>query len=71
MDHIGDEFRSGDEVLHSGIYKVVHDPQHAQEHEVTCLHGKRFPRCDECGDRVRFILIHDAQRVSSNEHFSW
>jgi len=71
MDHIGDEFKSGDKVPHSGIYKVVHDPHHAQEHEVTCVYGKTFPSCDDCGDHVRFILIRDAQQVSSNEHFSW
>ena len=30
---IGAQFKPGDAVPHSGIYRVTHDPTHAQEHE--------------------------------------
>ena len=55
MAPIGAQFRPGDAVPHSGIYRVAHDPTHAQEHEVTCLFGKRFPPCRGC-DQPRFVL---------------
>ena len=52
MAPIGAQFKPGDAVPHSGIYRVTHDPTHAQEHEVTCLFGKRFPSCRGCDQPV-------------------
>ena len=69
MAKIGDEFKPGEEVPHSGIYRVVHDPYHAQEHEVTCVYGKRFPPCNHCGHKARFVLKYAAQHIEQNEHF--
>jgi hypothetical protein len=52
---IGDIFKPGDSVPASGIYRVIHDPAHAQEHDVTCVYGKKFPPCRGC-KHPRFVL---------------
>jgi hypothetical protein len=65
----GDLFAPGQEVERSGIYKVIHDPYHDQEHEVTCIFGKRFPPCNGCGQHVRFTLIRGAQHIEHNKNF--
>lgn len=49
MADIGDTFKPGDIVPHSGIYRVLHDTHHRSEHEVTCVYGKKFPPCNHCG----------------------
>ncbi len=69
MASIGDEFRPGEDVPHSGIYKVVHDKNHTQNHEVTVVYGKKFPPCNHCGKHPRFVLVRKAQHISSNEFF--
>lgn len=63
------EYKPGDEVEASGIYKVVHDKTHSQEHEVTCVYGKKFPPCSGCKGSVRFVLVRKAIHISSSEHF--
>lgn len=68
MAKIGDAFKPGDEVPHSGIYRVIHDPQHTEEHEVTCVYGKKFPPCGKC-THPRFVLQRAAQHIESSEHF--
>lgn len=69
MARVGDEFKPGDIVERSGIYRVVHDPYHAIEHEVTCVYGKEFPPCNHCGPDVRFVLKRGAQHINHNEYF--
>jgi hypothetical protein len=66
---IGDTFKPGQTVPRSGIYRVVHDSQHAKEHEVTCVYGKTFPPCNHCGHHVRFVLKYPAQHIETHEHF--
>ncbi len=61
--------KAGDRIKKSGIYSVVHEGQHAETHEATCLAGKRFPQCDECGDAVRFVLVRHARNIARQEHF--
>ena len=68
MAKVGDVFKPGEKVPHSGIYKVIHDPTHTQEHEVACVFDKPFPPCRSC-DHPRFILLRAAQHIGSNEHF--
>jgi hypothetical protein len=68
MAAIGDEFKPGEKVPHSGIYKVVHDSSHAQPHEVTCVYGKPFPPCSGC-KHPRFVLVYAAQHIEASEHF--
>lgn len=63
-------YKPGDRVERSGIYRVTHDRNHAEEHEVTCVFGKRFPPCNECGEHPRFLVVHLAQHIERNEHFS-
>ncbi|HXX13591.1 MAG TPA: hypothetical protein VEJ47_01695 [Candidatus Eremiobacteraceae bacterium] len=69
MAHVGDVFKPGDVIPNSGIYCVAHSQCHAQEHEVTCVHGKEFPVCNECGPHVRFVLVRAAHHVDTNQHF--
>jgi hypothetical protein len=69
MAHLGDVFKPGETVPHSGIYRVIHDPQHSQEHEVTCVYGKPFPPCNHCGHHVRFVLVRAAHHIESQENF--
>ena len=68
MANTGDVFKPGDEVPHSGIYKVIHDPAHAQQHEVTCVYGKKFPPCRDCS-HPRFVLVRAAIHIDASEHF--
>jgi hypothetical protein len=68
MAKAGDEFKPGEDVPHSGIYRVVHDPEHEEEHEVTCVYGKKFPPCRGCR-HPRFVLIRKAQHIESNDNF--
>ncbi|MGA7792633.1 MAG: hypothetical protein WCA19_06295 [Candidatus Acidiferrales bacterium] len=66
--NVGDEFKPGDICKQSGIYKVLHDPHHAQEHEVTCVNGKKFPPCSGC-NHPRFILVRAAHHIETHEFF--
>lgn len=63
------EFKPGDTVDKSGIYRVVHDKNHAAEHEVTCVRGKKFPPCRGCGQGVRFVLVKAALHIEEDDHF--
>jgi hypothetical protein len=65
----GEVYEPGQKVPMSGIYKVRHDPMHVQEHEVTCVAGKRFPPCRDCG-HPRFTLARAAKHVDEHEHFT-
>ena len=62
MDH-----RVGSIVPESGIYDVVHDKNHAQKHQVTCIAGKRFPPCRGCREDVQFRLAKAATHIE--EHY--
>jgi hypothetical protein len=40
------EYKPGQIVPQSGVYRITHDPQHADmPHEVTVIKGRRFPTC--------------------------
>jgi hypothetical protein len=69
MATVGDIFKPGQEVPHSGIYRVIHDPNHSEEHEVTCVYGKVFPPCNHCGHHVRFVLVRAAHHIETHDHF--
>jgi hypothetical protein len=62
------QFKPGDKVPISGIYRVRHDNDHEAEHEVVCVEGKRFPRCHGCV-RPRFIPGPTALRIESHDQF--
>ncbi len=63
------QYKPGDEVPRSGIYKVIHDRRHTQEHEVTVIKGKRFPPCNHCGNHPRFELVRAAFHINNSEWF--
>jgi hypothetical protein len=65
----GDEFKPGDICRRSGIYRVDHDAEHTEEHEVTVVYDKKFPPCNHCGDHPRFTLLRAAQHIDHNEWF--
>jgi len=67
--HSGLIFSAGDPVRQSGIYEVIHDPQHRQAHEAVMLHDTSFPVCDTCKDQVRFRLIRTAPYIFHDEDF--
>ena len=56
------EFKSGEIVPQSGIYRITHDPAHMPVQEVTALKGHRFPHCNHC-KHVRFALLRGAPHV--------
>ena len=61
------QFKPGQIVPESGIYRIVHDPQHADmPHEVTTIKGRRFPTCRHCKG-VAFELAHAAKHVGEVE----
>ena len=66
---MADIYKPGDKVPASGIYKVVHDPRHAEEHEVTAVMGEPFPPCNGCGQHPRFTLVRAAHHIKNHEHF--
>jgi hypothetical protein len=40
------EFKPGEIVPQSGVYRIIHDPVHADmPHEVTVIKGRRFTTC--------------------------
>lgn len=69
MASVGDMFKPGDDVPNSGIYKVIHDTRHTEDHEVTCVYGKPFPPCNHCGHKVRFVLARAAKHISRHDNF--
>jgi hypothetical protein len=68
MANVGDEFKPGDEVPHSGIYTVIHDTNHRSPHDVTCVYGRRFPPCRGC-NHPRFRLKYAAIHIDSHDDF--
>ena len=66
---MSDAWKAGDTVKKSGIYSVRHKGGHARDHDVTCVAGKTFPSCNECGAEVRFLLVRHATHISRHEQF--
>ena len=66
----GDIFKPGEKVPYFlEFIPVIHDTEHSEEHDVTCVYGKPFPPCNHCGHRVRFALKYAAQHIIHNENF--
>ena len=62
------QFRPGQIVPQSGVYRITHDPQHADmPHEVTVIQGRRFPTCRHCKG-ISFELVHAAKHVGEIDH---
>ncbi len=57
------EFRPGQTVPDTGIYRVTHAPPHpAMPEEVTVIKGRQFPTCPLC-DHISYELVHAAKHV--------
>jgi hypothetical protein len=52
----GEDLLPGALCIQSGIYQVMHRA-HRETHNVLVRTGDRFPRCNACGEAVRFRLI--------------
>ena len=60
---MAEEFRPGQRVRDTGIYRVTHAPTHpAMPEEVTVLKGRQFPTCPQC-DQITYKLIRAAKHV--------
>src|SRR5438270_4834449 len=57
------QFRCGEKILDSGIYRVVH-AAHRLPHEVTLLRDQLFPRCTRCDNSVYFELVRSAPDIT-------
>jgi hypothetical protein len=69
---VGAKFEPGEVVPKSGIYSALHATHPdvvAEEHEVTCVKGKRFPPCNGCESAVRFRLVRAAKLVARQKYF--
>ena len=70
MTSKGERFSPGATIPSSGIYSAVHTGHPKEDHEVTCLRGKKFPECRDCGAKVEFVLMRKAKHVRHHELFS-
>ncbi|HZE82587.1 MAG TPA: hypothetical protein VE604_16930 [Candidatus Polarisedimenticolia bacterium] len=57
------QFRCGDKIVESGIYRVIHR-NHRLAHEVTLLRDQLFPKCIKCEDSVYFELVRSAPDIT-------
>jgi hypothetical protein len=57
----GEELPPGAVCTQGGIYQVIHHA-HRVMHKVLVRKGDRFPRCNGCGEAVRFRLIKQAEQ---------
>jgi hypothetical protein len=65
MSHL---YSPGEPIPQSGIYRVLHDPFHAENHEVICIYGRFFPPCNECAG-VKFTLVRGATYILNHACF--
>ena len=61
------QFKTGQVVPESGIYRIEHRPPHSKmPEEITLLRGRWFPDCPKCAD-ITFQLVHPAADVRQVE----
>jgi hypothetical protein len=61
-------FRAGEAVTIKGIYRVIHYA-HRLPHETAILVLKKFPNCNQCGDRVRYQLVRSVGELLKDYNF--
>jgi len=61
--NLGPELQPGDVCTHGGAYEVTHRA-HRGPHTVMIHKGETFPRCNGCGDAVRFRLVKEAEEIA-------
>ena len=62
------DFVPGALVPHSGLYEICHDDENRAI--VVFRKDEIFPVCRQCGDRVRYKLLHAAKHISEDPDFS-
>ena len=62
------QYKPGDVVPQSGVYRFVHDPGHTEPAEINAVKGELFPTCRTCRDG-RFTLVDNAFNVAAIEQF--
>lgn len=65
----GRQYRPGDTIRQSGIYEVLHELQHREIHEAVMISGEKFPDCETCKDKVRFLLVRTAPYIFQDQDF--
>lgn len=47
----------------SGVYRVEHDRNHKQPHEITMIKGNTFPPCAGCTSGPRYTLVRKTEHL--------
>jgi hypothetical protein len=61
---------SGSRVIQSGIYEAIHYGPHRQPHEAVLIGGNLFPRCEGCGEVLRFRLLRAVTYIFRDDDFA-
>jgi hypothetical protein len=61
-------FRAGETVQVKGLYRVIHYA-HRLPHETAVLALKKFPHCNQCGNKVRFELVRSVGELLKDYNF--
>lgn len=67
-ERMAQEFKPGDKVPSSGVYRVLHNG-HRDQHEATLREGEQFPTCTVCEQHVRFQLVQSARLIDRDADF--
>jgi hypothetical protein len=64
---MANQFKTGEVVPQSGIYRIDHRPPHSKmPEEITLVRGRWFPDCPVCHEII-FELVHPAADVRQVE----
>jgi hypothetical protein len=64
----GEPRKSGQKVETTGIYEVLHHPNHRPRHRLTLRKGQAFPMCQHCETSL-FMLMHAAPLPGDDPDF--
>lgn len=64
------QYTTGSRVLQSGIYEIIHHGRHRQAHEAVLISGNPFPRCEGCGEDLKFRLLRAVPYIFHDEDFA-
>ena len=57
----------GELIKHSGIYEICHEDE--SRAMVILMRDTYFPYCRQCGESVRYKLVHRVPHISEDEDF--
>jgi len=64
-----ERLRPGDIAERGGLYMVTHSG-HRLSHFAIVNVGNALPRCNQCGDSVRYSLYREASYIENDSQFS-